>query len=219
VSPDLSVVLSAFLHAGLLAAAALWTPALDAGASDEIDRDSLRDAPLFQQYLVAPAEREEDDPAPTPAEESPDSHERALSERGSYQGGSMGEMSVPDTDLRYGVHGPADNPDPHLADHAADRLAYTFPCIFVLPYEGLWGGEPDTPIAPWGRDDSLGNDWVSARGRMRAENIGMSFGSPGAGLGLRRLCPTCGGLGNGDFLREASGSAVGGATGTERAAR
>jgi hypothetical protein len=221
VSPDLSVVLSALLHAGLLAAAALWTPALEAGAEDGLDRDTLVETRLFQQYLVAPAEPEEDDPAPTPADINPDGHERTLSKCGSYQGGSMGERSAPDTDLRYGVHGPADNPDPHIANRAADRLTFTFDRIGFTPDEGRWGGEPDAPMEPWGREDSLGNESESARGHMWGQELGMSFGSPGAGLGLRRLCPTCGGLGNGDLLlHETSGAAEGGgAIGTERAAR
>ncbi len=42
---------------------------------------------------------------------------------------------------------------------------------------------PDpAPAAPWGRDDSLGNDPVSARGNMWGDEIGDSYGAGGLGL-------------------------------------
>lgn len=44
------------------------------------------------------------------------------------------------------------------------------------------GGDPDAPTAPWGRDDSLGKDPLSARGNMWGDSIGESFGAGGLGL-------------------------------------
>ena len=43
-------------------------------------------------------------------------------------------------------------------------------------------GDPNAPIAPWGRDDSLGKDAPSARGNMWGGDIGDSFGAGGLGL-------------------------------------
>jgi hypothetical protein len=194
VSPDTSTVLSALLHAGFLAAAALWTPALAPDAQEGID--TLDDPHLIQQYHLAPAEQEEDDLGPTPADGNPDGHERTLSKCGSYQGGSMGEQRAPDTDLRYGIQGPP-NPDPHIANQAGDLVAFTFPGISFPPYEGRSGGHPDAPMEPWAATTRWGTMRRTARGHVWGEEIGMSFGSPGAGLGLRRLCPECGGVGHG----------------------
>ena len=40
----------------------------------------------------------------------------------------------------------------------------------------------DAPEAPWGEDDALGTDPLSARGNMWGESIGDSFGAGGLGL-------------------------------------
>ncbi len=44
------------------------------------------------------------------------------------------------------------------------------------------GGDPNAPTAPWGREESLGNDPLSARGNMWGDAIGDSFGAGGLGL-------------------------------------
>jgi Ca-activated chloride channel family protein len=44
------------------------------------------------------------------------------------------------------------------------------------------GGDPNAPTAPWGRDDSLGNDPLSGRGNTWGDSIGDSFGAGGLGL-------------------------------------
>ena len=80
----------------------------------------------------------------------------------------------------YGVQGPQDNPDPHIARQAALREAAEFGMIGLLNTGG--GGDPNAPTAPWGREDSLGNDPMSARGNMWGDTIGDSFGAGGLGL-------------------------------------
>jgi hypothetical protein len=57
------------------------------------------------------------------------------------------------------------------------------------------GGDPDAPTAVWGRDDSLGNDPLSARGNMWGDAIGDSFGA--GGLGLSGIGEGGGGRGEG----------------------
>jgi hypothetical protein len=44
------------------------------------------------------------------------------------------------------------------------------------------GADPNAPTAPWGREDSLGNDPMSARGNMWGDAIGDAFGVGGLGL-------------------------------------
>ena len=126
----------------------------------------------------------------------------------------MGDTRAAPVGRRYGVEGPADNADPHIAreDHPRPQ---SFVSIFFFGPERWLGGDPDAPIAPWGRDDALGTDPESARGHLWGELIGRAFGSPGAGAGLSILCDTCGSEGRGVGLE---GTAPGGATGTERSA-
>ena len=94
---------------------------------------------------------------------------------------------------RYGVQGPQDNPDPHIARQAALREAAEFGMIGLLNVGA--GGDPNAPTAPWGRDDSLGNDPLSARGNMWGDAIGDSFGA--GGLGLSGIGEGGGGRGEG----------------------
>jgi hypothetical protein len=56
-------------------------------------------------------------------------------------------------------------------------------------------GDPNAPTAPWGRDDSLGMDEMSARGNMWGDEIGDAFGA--GGLGLSGIGEGGGGRGEG----------------------
>ena len=70
--------------------------------------------------------------------------------------------------------------DPHIARQAALQEASNFGMIGLLSSGA--DGDPQAPTAPWGRDDSLGNDPLSARGNMWGSEIGDAFGSGGLGL-------------------------------------
>jgi hypothetical protein len=83
---------------------------------------------------------------------------------------------------RYGVQGPADNPDPHLARAPGWWEEIFFPFIYHPPFVGDWGGDPNAPTAPWGRDDSLGTDAISARGHMWGDEIADAPGNDGLAL-------------------------------------
>ena len=72
------------------------------------------------------------------------------------------------------------------------------------------GGDPNAPIAPWGRDDSIGNDPGSARGTMWGDDIGDSFGQ--GGLGMSGLGE--GGGGRGEGIGLGSIGTIGHGTGT-----
>src|SRR5262249_1169386 len=110
--------------------------------------------------------------------------------RGKGEEGSMGNPSSRLTGNRYGVQGPADdNPDPHIARQAALREAAEFGMIGALNSGA--GGDPNAPTSPWGRDDSLGTDPLSARGNQWGSNIDTKqpplalngIGEGGGGLG------------------------------------
>lgn len=92
------------------------------------------------------------------------------------------DMGCPEgkRDGRYGVMGPTDNPDPHLARVEAYRDAtnwLSFPWS-VGPLIGI-DGDRNAPTAPFGRDDSLGTDAISAKGHLWGAEIAPAPGDRG----------------------------------------
>jgi tetratricopeptide (TPR) repeat protein len=77
-----------------------------------------------------------------------------------------------------------DSEDGHLARQQALREATEFGMIGALDSTAATAEDKkQAPAqAPWGRDDSLGNDAISARGNMWGDEIGDAFGAGGLGL-------------------------------------
>lgn len=123
--------------------------------------------------------------------------------------GSMGTDSA-EVNKRYAVKGPSDNADPHIARQAALRDAAEFGMIGLLNSGA--GGDPDAPTAPWGREDSLGTDALSARGNMWGDSIGDAYGA--GGLGLSGIGEGGGGRGEGIGLGSIGTLGHGAGTGT-----
>jgi hypothetical protein len=92
----------------------------------------------------------------------------------------MGSTTTHLTGNRWGAQGPKENPDPHLARQAALLDAANFGLVGMLN-AGV-GGDPNAPTTPFGRDDSLGNDLLSANGNMWGRDIGESAGAGGLGM-------------------------------------
>jgi hypothetical protein len=122
----------------------------------------------------------------------------------------MGNPNTKDSGHKYGVQGPKDNADPHLAKQAALQEAAQFGMIGLISTMG--GGDPNAPTAPWGREESLGQDEKSARGNMFGDTIGDSFGA--GGLGLSGVGEGGGGRGEGIGLGNFGGLGHGAGTGT-----
>lgn len=200
---------SLFAHLAVLALSALLIPPLgDVKLDEALDQPRYLSFP-FQDTAADPDEAEP--LATTLARGDPDEEEPAESRCGEARGGSMGHPEAATAARRYGVQGPIDNPDPHLALAAlGGEISFT-PLLFTRPATS-WGGDLRAPTAPWGRDDSLGNDPRSARGHLWGSDIGEALGSPGTGVGLTALCDACGASGRGASLH---GTAPGGPTGTE----
>jgi pSer/pThr/pTyr-binding forkhead associated (FHA) protein len=183
--------LSFAAHAGILAAMAFFMPPLGMTDEDGISADQQY---LIQQYLDAAAEKEQEEKETEQvADNNADNKEGGTGTRAKGEEGSMGNPNTKATGNRYGVQGPADNADPHIARQAALRDAAEFGMIGLLNAGA--GGDPNAPTAPWGRDDSLGNDPLSARGNMWGDQIGDSFGA--GGLGLSGIGEGGGGRGEG----------------------
>jgi len=207
-SAMLYVGLSMAVHVGLLSAMAFFMPPLGLMDEDEMSKDQLY---LIQQYLSAAAEREmEQKETDQISEDNADNKEGGTGTRAKGEEGSMGDPNSRDSNKRYGVAGPKNNPDPHIARSAALREAAQFGMIGLLNTGA--GGDPNAPTAPWGRDDSLGTDPISARGNMWGDSIGDAFGA--GGLGLSGIGEGGGGRGEGIGLGSIGTIGHGAGTGT-----
>jgi hypothetical protein len=164
---------------GLLAAMALFTPGLSPSASDELTEERRY---LISHYLDAAAEREREETKTEALVESAmgSAGEAGGGVRAKGAEGTMGSPVSKSSGGRYGNRGPETNRDPHIARQEALRDAVDFGMIGLL--RNAAGGDPDALTAPWGRDDSLGNDPKSARGAMWGTAIGESAGMGGLGL-------------------------------------
>jgi hypothetical protein len=170
--------LSFLLHMGIVASLAFFMPHMNLDDSEAIDRDQLL---MMQHLLDAAAEREQEErETEQVADNNADNKEGGTGTRAKGEEGSMGNPNTKDTGKKFGVQGPQDNADPHIARQAALREAAEFGMIGLLNTGA--GGDPNAPTAPWGREESLGNDPMSARGNMWGDAIGDSFGAGGLGL-------------------------------------
>ena len=200
--------LSFLMHVGILASLAFFMPSMGGDDDEAIDRDQLL---RMQHLLNAQAEREQEE---RETEQQPDQNadqkEGGTGTRAKGEEGSMGNPNTNKTGMKYGVQGPQDNQDPHLARQAALKEAADFGMIGLL--SSAAGADPNAPTAPWGREDSLGNDPMSARGNMWGDAIGDSFGA--GGLGLSGVGEGGGGRGEGIGLGNIGTLGHGAGTGT-----
>jgi hypothetical protein len=200
--------LSFLLHMGLVAVFAFFMPHMGLDDTEDLDRDQIL---MMQKLLNAAAEREQEErDTQEVTEVQPDQKEGGTGTRAKGEEGSMGNPNTRDTGHKYGVQGPKDNPDPHLAKQAALQEAAQFGMIGLISTMG--GGDPNAPTAPWGREESLGQDEKSARGNMFGDTIGDSFGA--GGLGLSGVGEGGGGRGEGIGLGNFGGLGHGAGTGT-----
>jgi hypothetical protein len=200
--------LSLLLHLGIVASLAFFMPSMGLDDAEAIDRDQML---MMQHLLNAAAEREQEQrETEQVADNAADNKEGGTGTRAKGEEGSMGNPNTKETGHKYGVQGPQDNPDPHIARQAALREAAEFGMIGLLNTGG--GGDPNAPTAPWGREDSLGNDPMSARGNMWGDSIGDSFGA--GGLGLSGVGEGGGGRGEGIGLGNIGTLGHGAGTGT-----
>jgi hypothetical protein len=199
--------LSFLLHAGIIASLAFFMPRMGSDDAEAIDRDQLL---MMQKLLNAAAEREQEEKETPQSDNAADQKEGGTGTRAKGEEGSMGNPNTKDTGKKFGVAGPANNPDPHIARQAALREAAEFGMIGLLNTGA--GGDPNAPTAPWGREDSLGSDPMSARGNMWGDSIGDSFGA--GGLGLSGVGEGGGGRGEGIGLGNIGTIGHGAGTGT-----
>jgi hypothetical protein len=175
-SAPIYIGLSLLAHVGLVAAMAFFVPQIGGLEEEGASRDQRY---LIMHYITATAEPDRvltDQTGETP---SPDP-EGGTGERAIGEEGTMGNPNSNQTGHHFGVKGPAGTVDPHVAREIALQEAGEIGMIGVL--KGSVRGNPNAPTAPWGRDDSLGTDPISARGAMWGDGIGDTFGGGAWGL-------------------------------------
>jgi TonB family protein len=155
--------------------------------------DLLSQDSRLVQYLMEPPETvEEETPEWLQEQEQNDDQEGGTGKRHKDDEGAMGEESHEKTTNRYGIEGPQDNQDPHMARQQAIDQARTAGAIGVLQQmAGAW----NSPTSPYGQDTALGADPMSALGALMGDQIGGNFGF--GGLGLRGTGRGGGGTGEG----------------------
>jgi hypothetical protein len=181
--------LSLMLHAGLLAATAVFMPSMAMA-----DQDGISDQQRYelQAALDSAAEREPD----VKKDESSAQNAGPSGGTGSEakgESGKMGSQTSRATNGRYGLAGAKDNTDVQPSRAQALQDASTFGMIGLLN-SGL-GGDPNAVTVAWGGDVTSGRDPKSALGNMWGQTIDEAGGA--GGLGLSGIGESGGGQWNG----------------------
>ncbi len=175
-STALSFGLASAMAAAFVGAMAFFTPALGLADDASAEQDRAYDA---QRYLAASAEREREAEQVSTPDAPAQTSGAASGAAATGADGAMGKPTAAVANRRFGIKGPKENPDPHLAREAALRDAASFGMIGIL---NNIAGDANAPTAPWGRDSALGNDDASAQGNMWGPELGEARGSGGLGL-------------------------------------
>ena len=195
----------AFFGASLLAVAsfvacmAYFVPTQNGMDEMPFDEDQIV---AMTQYLHAAAEQEHEFvDSPQASNEASRDTEGGTGTRAKYEEGKMGDPTSRASNGRHAIRGPSDNPDSHVS---RERLLWEaqHEAMIGLLTSGI-AGDPQAPTAPWGRDEALGRDPISADGNMWGDNLGAAFGMHG--LGITGIGQGGGGLGEGIGLGDIGG--------------
>jgi len=178
-------VAGAALFASLVLTMFYFQPPRPRGLSSDLLATDSR----LIQFLMEPEELEEPEPEWL---NGVDSSGGGTGKAHEGEQGQMGDEKSEKTKNKYGIQGPADNPDPQMAREQAEEEARTAGIIGTL---ASMQGSFNSPTSPYGADFALGNDPMSALGAMTGNDIGQNFGF--GGLGLRGTGRGGGGLGQG----------------------
>lgn len=139
------VMLSLMVHGMFLAAVFFYTPALSASEDGEMSNEQRF---LLKQYLAAAAEKELKQEEPNVVENNPilSGGETGAKSKGSE--GTMGNYSAT-SNKGYGVAGPQNNPDPHIARQNALKDAMEFGMIGLISSGA--GGNPEFSYSALGQ--------------------------------------------------------------------
>jgi len=160
-----------------MAAAAFLVPAQNGIEDEGFNADQVY---VIRQYMSAIAEQEAVAQKEQAANAETADHEGGTGTRAKHEEGVMGKATETNRNGRYGVAGPSNNPNPHISHQQAMDEAKHFGLIGMLN-AGL-AGDPHAPTAPWGENEALGKDSISAQGNMWGDELKDAFGMGGPGL-------------------------------------
>lgn len=149
--------------------------------------DMLAEDNRFVRYILEPPEIQQEEIEDWVNQDNQDDEQGGKGKRHKGEEGQMGRQDAKKSDNRFGIKGPADNPDPHMARERAKEYAASGGILAAL--------QSNAPTSPFGQDSALGNDPESALGALMGNQIGDNFGY--GGLGLRGTGRGGGGTGEG----------------------
>ena len=160
--------------------------------SASLSLDLLNADSRLVKYLIEPPETVEEETPEWLDDSKMDDEEGGKGKRHKDEEGKMGKKDEKKTRNKFGIEGPEDNEDPHMAREEAKEMAANAGIIGILKASvGAW----NSPTSPYGADTALGNDPMSALGALMGDQIGSNFGF--GGLGLRGTGRGGGGTGEG----------------------
>lgn len=166
--------LSFLLHAGLLAATALFMPSLAMANEDGISDEQKYEltAMLSADALREPEKVEEQAVDTTTPGDHGESGQAASGEKG-----KAGSLSSREVNRRFSVEG--QGPETYLSRSEAIQQARDFGMIGLL---SSIQGSVNSPTSPWGKEIANGPDSESHLGNIFGETIGDAAGSGGLTL-------------------------------------
>lgn len=149
--------------------------------------DMLAEDNRFVRYILEPPEIQQEEIEDWVNQDSQDDEQGGKGKRHKGEEGQMGRQDAKKSDNRFGIKGPENNPDPHMARERAKEYAASSGILSQL--------QSAAPTSPFGQDSALGNDPENALGALMGNQIGDNFGY--GGLGLRGTGRGGGGTGEG----------------------
>ncbi len=150
--------------------------------------DLMAENNRFIKYMLEPPEVQQDEIPEWLKKDKEDEQQGGKGKRHKGEEGQMGKRDSKKTDNHYGIKGPKDNPDPHMARSMAKEMAKNAGILSYL-------SAANAPTSPFGQDTALGVDPENALGALMGNQVGENFGY--GGLGLRGTGRGGGGTGEG----------------------
>jgi len=138
--------------------------------------DAFMNDQRFAKFLIKPPEEKEEQIPEWLKKKGPD-EAGGKGKRHKGEEGKMGKKTSKNKSGLYGLKGPKDNPDPHLAKMLAEENAAKAGVLGILK-----ANDGSHLASIFGRDSALGNDAENVLGGLVGTQIGEAYGVGGLGL-------------------------------------
>jgi hypothetical protein len=138
--------------------------------------DAFLNDQRFAKFLIKPPE-EKDEQIPEWLKKKGPDEAGGKGKRHKGEEGKMGKKTSKNKAGLYGLKGPKDNPDPHLAKMLAEEQAQKAGVLGILK-----ATEGSHLASIFGRDSALGNDAENVLGGLVGTQVGEAYGVGGLGL-------------------------------------